>query len=62
MAKIIIESCPCDQGHYGSTNYYCSECYMELKNTKRKTCPDCKVKFDEEPEFTVHGGFGGSDF
>ena len=61
MAKLIVECNPCDQGHYGSTNYYCSECRHDCKGHVKK-CPKCGVEFDEKYEFTVHPGFGGHDF
>ena len=62
MAKIIIECNPCDQGQYGSTSYYCSECFHYFKEKYPEKCPHCKIVFDEESDFIVHPGFGGSDF
>ena len=63
IAEIIMESCPCDQGHYGSTYYYCGNCYKKLKKSvePKDSCPKCKAIFSKII-FTVHGGFGGSDF
>lgn len=61
MAKIEVESCPCDQGHYGSTYYYCSECGYDCEGYV-KECPNCGIKFDKKSSFDVHPGFGGHDF
>ena len=61
MAKIEVDCCPCDQGHYGSTYYYCSECNYDCKDYKDK-CPKCGVIFNEKSTFSVSSGFGGSDF
>jgi len=71
MAYVNIELCPCDQGHYGSTYYHCSECWSNIKSDNDpvcwnayllKNCPKCGIKFDEKPKTTISSGFGGSDF
>lgn len=62
MAKIIIEFNPCDVGGpYGTTLYYCSECYKGLANSEVEECPKCGAKL-EGSEFKTHPGFGGHDF
>ena len=61
MAKIKIECNPCDQGHYGSTSYICSECGKDCKANVDK-CPHCGVVFDEDSSFGITSGFGGHDF
>ena len=61
MAKIIVECCPCDQGHYGHTYYRCSECNHDCKDYVDK-CPKCEVVFDKKSSFRVSDGFGGHDF
>ena len=60
MARIEVECNPCDQGHYGSTYYRCSECHKDCKGYVDK-CPHCGVVFDEESSFEVSRGFGGHD-
>ena len=61
MAKIEVECCPCDQGHYGSTYYRCSECHHDCEGYVDK-CPKCGIVFDEDASFEVSRGFGGHDF
>jgi len=61
MAKIEVECCPCDQGHYGSTYYYCSECGHDCKDYVDK-CPNCGVVFDKENTFKTSPGFGGNEY
>ena len=61
MAKIEVDCNPCDQGHYGSTYYYCSECHCDCKGYVNK-CPNCGVTFDKKSTFEVSPGSGSSDF
>lgn len=61
MAHLIVEICPCDQGHYGSTYYNCSECDKRCDEDAKK-CPHCGVVFDEASEIKMGRGYGGHDF
>lgn len=61
MARIINECNPCDQGHYGSSSMYCSDCGKDLEEVCDK-CPHCGAYFDEEMDFKISDGFGGHDF
>jgi len=60
MAKLKIDCCPCDQGHYGSTYYRCSECGYDCKGYINK-CPKCRVIFVGDSDFSVSGDFGNHD-
>jgi hypothetical protein len=63
MAHIVVEINPCDVGGpYGTTSYYCSECYHSMPDTSAKKCPKCGVEFDEDSKLKTHPGFGGHDF
>jgi len=60
MAKIKVECCPCDQGHYGNTYYYCSECNHDCEDYVDK-CPKCETVFNEKSEFVIGGDYGNHD-
>jgi lipopolysaccharide biosynthesis regulator YciM len=58
----VISTALDDHGHYGTTEYKCSECGHDCKGHV-KICPNCGVEFNELSTFEGGGyPFGGSDF